>query len=236
MARAEKAVAAAAEPVQAAPERDFQSGPEVLFKLIADCNTAYAAVESYSCTFSKQELFQGELKPAEIMDAKFRKPHSVSLVWRNGILRNRRVIYVPEQNDGKLLVYTGNLPAFRKVFRIPVDAAEVARENHHSITELGVGHLCLRMREQFDAARTAGKLDAKYLGIETVDGRKTWHISRRLEDGGRREWNVDVELVLPTRVATFDKDGKLLETYSYSDIKLNPGLKDEDFDPDKVFF
>ena len=59
---------------------------------------------------------------------------------------------------------------------------------------------------------------------------------RKLEDGGRREWDVDVELMLPTHVSTFDKEGKLLESYTYSDIKLNPGLKDEDFDPEKSFF
>ena len=228
--------AAAVPPVEPAPVLDLAPGPEALAKLIDDCNASYAAVDGYTCTFTKQELFEGVLKPAEIMDMKFRKPHAVYLVWRNGILRNRRVLYVANANDGKILVYTGNLPGFHKVFRIDPNAVEAARENRHCISEVGIGYLCLRMREQFDAARAAGTLDARYLGIETLDGRKTWHIMRTLEDGGRREWNVDAELLLPTRVATFDKLGKLVETYSYSGIKLNPVFKDEDFDPDKVFF
>ena len=41
---------------------------------------------------------------------------------------------------------------------------------------------------------------------------------------------------LEMRLIQLRNDGKLLEAYSYTGIKLNPGLKDEDFDPEKVFF
>jgi hypothetical protein len=211
-------------------------GPEGLAKLIADCNAAYDKIDGYTCTFRKQEAFEGVSRPAEVMEMKFRKPHTVHLVWQNGILRNRQVLYDARSNGGKILVYTGNLPAFHKVFRLTLDSVEVTRENRHSISQIGMGYLCVRLNEQFEQERKAGKPETKYTGLETVDGRKTWHVARTLEDGGRREWNIDVELLLPTRVATFDKEGKPVETYSYSDVKINPGLKDEDFDPDKIFF
>ncbi len=220
-----------------------QAGLKALWKLIHECNARYEKVAGYSCTFRRQERIDlpagqagGMLRPVQIMAMKFRKPASVHLVWQNGLLKNCQVIYVADRNEGKMLVYTGNLPAFRKVFRISPTSVEARRESSHSIREAGMGYLCVRMLEQFKKAEAEGTLEAGYSGIRELHGRKTWHIMRILKDGRRREWNIDVELMLPTRVATYDKDGKLLEAYGYCDVKLNPGLKDEDFDPEKVFF
>ncbi len=210
--------------------------PESVEKLIADCKASYEKVKDYRCTFQKQERMEDVLKPIEVMEMTFLKPQAIHLVWKNGILKNREVLYVAGKNEGKLLVYTGNLPAFRKVFRISLDSVEASRETRHPITEAGIGFLCVRLGEQFEKGKTEGKLEVRYVGVREVEGRKTWHLVKDLEDGGRREWDVDVELVLPTRVETYDKEGKLLESYGYSKIKLNPGLKDEDFDPEKIFF
>ena len=226
----------APEPEPSADPLAGRTGLEALWKLIHECNARYKKVTGYSCTFRRQERFEGMLRPVQIMTMKFRKPASVHLVWQNGLLKNCQLIYVADRNEGKMLVYTGNLPAFRKVFRISPTSVEARRESSHSIREAGMGYLCVRMLEQFKKAEAEGTLEARYLGIKELHGRKTWHIMRTLKDGRRREWNIDVELMLPTRVATYDKDGKLLEAYRYSDIKLNPGLKDEDFDPEKVFF
>ena len=41
------------------------------------------------------------------------------------------------------------------------------------------------------------------------------------------------QVVAAEKIAKADK---LLETYSYTDIKLTDDLRDEDFDPDEVFF
>lgn len=50
--------------------------------------------------------------------------------------------------------------------------------------------------------------------------------------GGRAELMVDKETHLPVKATTWDWAGKLYETYSYKDIKLNVGLSPKDFDPD----
>lgn len=213
-----------------------QTGLKAVWKLIHGCNARYEKLTGYSCTFRRQERVEGMLRPVQVMAMKFRKPASVHMVWQNGLMKNCQVIYVADKNEGKMLVYTGNLPAFRKVFRISPTSVEARRESSHSIREAGMGYLCVRMLEQFKKAEAEGILEAEYLGIKELHGRKAWHIMRTLKGGQRREWNIDVELMLPTRVAIYDKKGKLLEAYGYRDVKLNPGLKDDDFDPEKVFF
>ena len=215
---------------------ELPPGEQTLWKLIADCNSSYEKLTGYTCTFGKQERVDGLLRPEEIITMTFRKPLSVHLVWTNGLLKNRQVIYEVGKHKGMLLAYTGNLPAFRKVFRIHPTSVEAKRENKHSIREAGMGYLCMRLREQFEKAKAENTLEARYLGVKEFEGRRTWLVSRKMPGGGRREWHIDTELVLPIHVATYDSDGKLLERYTYTDITLNPDLKDEDFDPDKVFF
>ncbi len=50
--------------------------------------------------------------------------------------------------------------------------------------------------------------------------------------GGRSELLVDKETFMPVKATTWDWSGKLYEMYSYKDVKLNPGLTNQDFNPD----
>ena len=50
--------------------------------------------------------------------------------------------------------------------------------------------------------------------------------------GGQTEFHVDKETSIPVRVIIRDWQGRLYEQYDYSDIKLNVGLTNKDFDPD----
>jgi Protein of unknown function (DUF1571) len=42
---------------------------------------------------------------------------------------------------------------------------------------------------------------------------------------------VDHDYRLPIYAEIFDWDGQLVERYGYRDLRLNPGLTDEDFNP-----
>ena len=51
------------------------------------------------------------------------------------------------------------------------------------------------------------------------------------------EIDIDMERMIPIRLATWDwplaeQEPPLIEEYTYHNIKLNPGLKDLDFDPE----
>ena len=206
-----------------------------LWKLLSDCEAKYQKVNDYTATFRKQERIAGKLMPVHLMSLEFRKPLSVHLVWRDGSFKDCEALYVAGRYDGKLLVYLGHLGSFRKVMKLDPQGVEALRGSSHPIGEAGVGHLLERMVEQFENARAAGTLRTEDLTQEEIDGRKTWRVMRVLEDGGRRVWNVDQELMFPTRVITRDKEGQLVESFAYTDVKVNPGLRDEDFDPDVLW-
>jgi outer membrane lipoprotein-sorting protein len=50
--------------------------------------------------------------------------------------------------------------------------------------------------------------------------------------GGRAEFYLDKETGLPVKLSTWDWAGRLYESYEYPEIKLNPGLTKQDFNPD----
>jgi hypothetical protein len=50
--------------------------------------------------------------------------------------------------------------------------------------------------------------------------------------GGRAEFYLDKETGLPVKLSTWDWAGRLYECYEYPEIKLNPGLNRQDFNPD----
>jgi outer membrane lipoprotein-sorting protein len=50
--------------------------------------------------------------------------------------------------------------------------------------------------------------------------------------GGRSELIVSKKTGLPVKVSTWDWSGKLYEAYEYPELKLNPGLGAQDFNPD----
>lgn len=43
-----------------------------------------------------------------------------------------------------------------------------------------------------------------------------------------------VKTKLPTRVSSWDEEDNLVEDYAYSDVRLNPGLTNADFDPENA--
>jgi hypothetical protein len=204
-------------------------------ELVRKCADGIKEVKDYTCRLHKQERINGELRPEQTMDARFRvAPHSVLVKWTSEPYTHRQVLYVDGQHDGKLLVYLADWPVFKGVMQLRPDSNEALKDSLHPISMAGIKYLVDRMVKQFDEAVKAGRLSAE-VTVEELDGRQTYRLVRVLDDGGKRTWNVDPETWLPVRVATCDKDGQLLETYWYRDLKTNVGLKDEDFDPAKIW-
>jgi hypothetical protein len=91
----------------------------------------------------------------------------------------------------------------------------------------------------WDVARRSGQdmywilhsnLDAGYEDPDDVDAGDRVFVPRYY--GARAEFFLDKENGLPLRIVTFDRRGRLYESYEYPEICLNPGLSARDFDPD----
>jgi hypothetical protein len=50
--------------------------------------------------------------------------------------------------------------------------------------------------------------------------------------GGRVEFIVDKKTALPVKITTWDWNGRLYESYEYPEVRLNPGLTRQDFNPE----
>lgn len=154
----------------------------------------------------------------------------------------QEAIWVEGQNDGKIIAHP---PGFLNVKRVPLDPdGPLAMEgNLHPIYDIGFRNLLVKMVELGEREmKHDGCLVAVNRGveinervcttIEVVHPEKQDHFEHHID-----RIYIDDELNIPIAYEAFlwpDKAGGdpvLLERYIYTEIKLNVGLTDDDFDP-----
>ena len=219
---------------------------------------ARRSVRDHTCVLIKRERIGGVLSDYQYMIAKSRYhrqrdqrtvvPLSIYLHYFGPTkLKGRKVIYVAGQNDNKMLVRNGGRRfGFVKV-RIDPDSKAALRESHYPITELGIDNVIQRLlqrAEQDIAADPDGEntkveffRDAKINKRPCVRVRVT-HPERQADlSFHRAEIFVDDQLQVPIRIEAYDwpretdEDPRLIEEFTYTNLKLNVGLKATDFLP-----
>jgi outer membrane lipoprotein-sorting protein len=194
-----------------------------------DVNAAYLKVDDYRCVFSKTEFLEGRMKQ-EKMEMLFRKPHDVKFAWITP-KKGQKAVFLQGRNDNKLRARKGGLLSLIAVNLDPL-GDRAMEDNRHPITQAGLGYLIQKTLE--DIAK--GQFELKYLGDQPVEGRPCWHLEfaskgpQGFHYALRTEFWIDQELKLPIQSKHFDYDNRWIETYTYSQLKLNVGLRDSDFD------
>ena len=195
-------------------------------------------VTDYTGTFVKQERIDEELGKIETMSMKFReKPFSVYLKWSDPS-KGQEVIFSQGRYDEKAVVHPSGLLGliFRKVSLDP-EGKLAMRHSRRPITFAGLGNMLRLAVGQCKAAQAKGDLVLEYRGVHEEAGRPAYVFNRILPDGKGYPCHqlfirIDQEFLLPVRTEAYLWDGRLLSDYRYTDLDLNPGLTDEDFDPD----
>jgi hypothetical protein len=209
---------------------------------------AYAArkaltqVKDYEAKFFKRERIGGRLISAE-MGIRFRtKPFSVYLRY---VAPNagREVLYVDGMNNGKLLAREASgLASLVGTVSVLPTSSDAMAENRHPITLIGIEHLLERVIAQWEVESQYGEIDVKYrpskLGGADCKVLESSHPRprRQFKFHMTRLW-IDEKQGLPVRVEQFDfpaageSEPQLVEEYTYTNLKLNIGLGDRDFDP-----
>jgi len=78
-------------------------------RTIKDCQSRYAEVRDYTCTFYKRELVKGQMTPLFVMAMKARvNPRSIYFKFHEPN-RGREAIYVEGRNSGKVLAHDVDL-------------------------------------------------------------------------------------------------------------------------------
>ena len=158
-------------------------------------------------------------------------------------LRGQEVLYVKGQNNGNMWAHgTGVQQKMFGTLSLKPTGMIAMRGQRYPITELGIGNLLNRLLEVGQEDAKYGECEVNFIEGAKVNGRLCTCI-QVIHPVPRKNFLfhqamifVDGELNLPIRYAAYDwprqSDGRpeLIEEYTYTNLKLNNGFTDADFD------
>ncbi len=197
----------------------------------------------YTCTFFKQERIAGRLIPVHIMSMKVRaKPQSIYLKFQQPA-RGREAIYVAGKHGGRVLAHdVGFNKLLAGTLELEPRSARAMEDCRHPITEAGIGPLLETVAKRWSSElKPADSIiqfredmqvgTARCMMIESI------HPERRPDFLHHKvRVFIDQDLGLPIRFEAYDwpkqrgAEAELTEQYTYTELKLNVGLEDSDFD------
>ena len=196
----------------------------------------------YTCTFTKQEVIKGSIKPEQETSVKFLgKPFSVSMTWEKNPPLADKILYVEGKFDNQMLVRPTAAWARAIVptaLRSP-DGEEAMRNSLRPVSMFGFERGLKSLLDIYELARKNHDLKEAFGGYAKVDGRKALVLIRHLPD--KPEYAsaacktvifIDTDYLVPIRIEGYDSDEKPNSLYKYSNIKFNVGLTEADFTPD----
>ncbi len=193
-------------------------------------------IQDYTGTLSKQERVNRKLRKPQTTDFKFRnKPFSIFMKWTKNPGKIDRLLFVKGQNKNKMVVHPTGLISFIKSVERHPGSKEVFKANLRSCDKFGIRNMLERLKRNCKAAQLNRTLKTTYLGETLVDNRPCIAIevivprANKSKEFKKMIIKVDLAHRLPVSVKSLDKDGKLLSTYTYTNLKFNTDLTDADF-------
>jgi Protein of unknown function (DUF1571) len=203
-------------------------------------------VKDYTATLTKRERIKGKLTDEVTMSVKIRHPSAAEpqplCVYLKLIppstAAGREVIWIDGQNDGKLITYQ-----FGLTMKLDPQGTLAMMGNRYPISEIGILRLAEKLVEKGERDRQLGDCRVEYFKDQILDGRSctliqvTHPLPDPKFDFHIAQVFIDDQLRLPVRYAAYlwpDAPGQsapLEEECTYSNIQLNVGLSDLDFDP-----
>lgn len=210
-----------------------------LLQLLDRADRRYAGVDDYTAILLRRERIGEALRPQETILLKFQRPFKVYMKWLDGPGRGREGLYVNGAHKNKFLVHEGR--GFRSLITAALDPSHprVLEESRHPVTDVGIGRLLEIIGENARRAERNGELRLVDRGPGTVGDRRVHQVEGLLpRDPGAGYYcyrilvSIDQENDLPIRVVVYDWDDRIVEEYEYTQLQMNVGLTDQDFDPD----
>jgi hypothetical protein len=195
--------------------------------------------------------------PEEVLLYKFRRsPFSLHIKWIGLEAKGRELIYVADNNDGKVQILTGKgegllVPSGKRVTRLPSDN-DVRSKSRYDIREGGLGmsidwfgRVLAAMEKdpaQANRLRYMGlkpRHPEREAGLEAVEEMIPPNWEPLLPKGGRRTTYFDPDPAspsfgLPILIVTIGDNGREVEYYWFDQLKPAQ-LTDADFDADRLW-
>ncbi|MBI4537852.1 MAG: DUF1571 domain-containing protein [candidate division NC10 bacterium] len=214
------------------------AGEAEMLRLLERAEQQYAHVRDYTAIMITRERINGSLEPKKAILLKFQRPFKIYMKWMDGMSKGREGLYVAGSHDGKFLVSEPN--GIRRLFTAVLKPRDprVLEVSRHPVTDVGIGRVLEIVGENTRRAAKNRVLTLIDRGMGEVAGRKVREIEGVLPNdpsagyyGLRVIVSFDQEHHLPIRVVVYDWEDRLVEDYAYSELRLNPGFSDADFDP-----
>jgi hypothetical protein len=219
-----------------APAADLPSGE--LLRLLDAADKHYAQVHDYTSVMVGRERVRDRLLPTEQVLLKFQRTFKVYMRWLDGPSKGREGLYVSGAHDNKFLVYEPS--GFQRLFTAALEPtdARVMDKSRHPVTDVGIGRLLEIVGDNARRAARNGVLRVVDRGAGEVGGRRVRQVEGFLpKDPGagyyayRVQLSFDEESRLLIRAVVYDWSDQLIEDFSYTELRINPGLTGLDFDP-----
>jgi hypothetical protein len=215
----------------------------------------FASIKDYTCRITKQERIKNVLGPTEQMEAKIRNrktengkivtPLSVYLNFISpDTIKGREVIWVEGQNENKLRAHEGGFKGklLPSVWLHP-EGMLAMNGQLHPIYDIGIENLILKLIERGQRELKYPDCEVKFIEGAKINGRgctvlEVMHpVQKPHFEFYKAQIFIDDEMQVPIRYAAYhwpekptDKEGPVIEAYTYTNVKLNVGLTDADFD------
>ena len=211
--------------------------------MMADCRARFAEVRDYTCTFYKRERLDGVLSATHTMAFKARSSPLSFYIKCASPRAGREAIWIRGRNNGKVVAHdAGLVKVLAGTMYLDPKGGVAMEDNRHPITEAGLGNLIETVCHRWDVELKPGATQVEFHPGMKVGDRECTMIetTHPRHDPGfvfhRVRLYIDDQLGLPIRLEGYDwpKAGapaELVEEYTYSHLKINPGLTDRDFDP-----
>jgi hypothetical protein len=227
---------------------------DTALKMMHDAVEKFAGVQDYRCTYLRDEFIDGAFHENHLHLAIRHEPFSVRMEWLSPKNKKGRVSnYVEGKHDNQMIVKE---PVFRGLPPVKVqldpEESKKRKESRHVITEAGLKNAMQRCCKRWENDRARGLTQVILEDAEVLVNLPEHQITRPCRcvalkrpadldqrphfDFFRVNIYFDKETGLPIRFEAYDwpqpghEDGRLVERYTYLDIRTNAGLKDSDFE------
>ncbi len=194
----------------------------------------YAEVKDYTCKLSKIELIEGDYVSWNNVIYKHRKPDNYYMKWTDGMMDGSEIIYAGKKYKNKLTGHLGGILNIKN-FDLDPNSPLVKKMSRHSILESDLGFTIQLMRRNLQKAKSLGVGKIDYIKDMTFNNRRV-NLFKAEFPANKGFYGhsifiyLDKLLVLPVKFEVYDWQNTLIESYTFSNLKINVGLKEIDFD------
>ena len=211
-------------------------------------------IDDYACVITSQVFTDGRLDKERRMRAKIRhareqdgesKPFSVYLDFLSPrSLVGQEVIWVDGQNDGKLVAHAASGFLRLKRMHLTPDGPIAMRGSKYPIWDIGFRNLIAKMYEIGCCDRDDDDCQVNVTAGVKVEGRPCTLIEIKHEEEKEsfqfhhakiyvdNEWKIPIGYEGYSWPEVPGGEPLLMEKFYYTDMNLNVGFSDADFDPD----